>query len=122
MADEAAPETGPDSEADSVPVDEDPQAAIERHLATVENTTFSGEDRLVSQDALLTPLSGGYDPEVRLEIVRGLLGNVDPMLHSLLARHLENIRDEARDFDKEALAEAAERLLRSLEPEATLEE
>ncbi len=65
---------------------------------------------------------GGYDPEVRLEIVRGLLGNVDPMLHSLLARHLENIRDEARDFDKEALAEAAERLLRSLEPEATLEE
>ena len=35
------------------------------------------------------------------------------MLHSLLARHVENILDEARDFDKDALAREAEQLLKT---------
>jgi hypothetical protein len=103
-------------EAEAQPVDEDPLDAIERHLATVGKTGLSEEDRKASEDALLTALSGGYDPEVRLQIVRGLIGSVDPMLHSLLARHVEDILDEARDFEKTALASEAERLLKSLEP------
>ena len=37
------------------------------------------------------------------------------------ARHLEDILDEARDFDKAALAQEAERLLNSLEPGANEE-
>ena len=59
VADEAAPATETVSEPDSAPVDEDPLAAIERHLASVANAMVSEEDRLVSQDALLTALSGG---------------------------------------------------------------
>ena len=69
-----------------------------------------------STDALLTALGGGYEPEVRIEIVKRLLDKVDDSLHSLLAKHVRDIRDEARDFDKEELEKAAEKLLEQLEP------
>ncbi|MBI4240623.1 MAG: hypothetical protein HY613_02805, partial [Candidatus Rokubacteria bacterium] len=58
---------------------------------------------------------GGYEPEVRLRIVRGLLGKVDVSLNSLLAKHLEDIRDEALELGKEELLKEVKRLLKSLE-------
>ncbi len=92
------------------------QGAVERHLAVIANASAPPRARRTSEDVLLTALGGGYEPEVRLEIVRGLLGKLDIAYNSLLAKHLEGIRDEARDFDDETLALEATRLLKSIEP------
>ena len=70
----------------------------------------------VSTDALLTALGGGYKLETRIQIVKGLLDKVDDSLYSLLAVHLEDIWAEARDLEKEKLAQEAKRLLKRLEP------
>ena len=70
--------------------------------------------RVVSRDALLTVLSGGYELDVRLEVTEALVGQVDAALHSLLVAHLEDIRREAADFGLEDLANRAERLLNRL--------
>ena len=67
-------------------------------------------------DALLTALSGGYEPEMRLRIVKEILDKVDVGLLSLLATHVEEIRAEAGDFGKEDLVTEANRLLRRLQP------
>jgi len=66
-------------------------------------------------DELLTGLSGGYEPEVRLEMVKELLGQVDVALQSLLVAHLEDIRIEALDLGKEDLAQAARKLMERFE-------
>ncbi len=98
----------------SAPLDEDPLEAVQRHLAVVANASAAEETRAVSTDALLTALSGGYEPEVLIQIVKGLLGRVDVAYESLLAEHLRDIRDEAADFGKEDLAKEAERLLKRI--------
>ena len=90
--------------------------SVERHLAVLHNSSAPERARTVSTDALLTALSGGYEVETRLEIVKELLDEVEESMLSLLAAHLRDIRDEARDFGKEELAKDAEGLLRRLEP------
>jgi hypothetical protein len=74
-----------------------------------------GEARKAAEDALLTALSGGYELEVRMRIVRALADRIDAGLRSLLASHLEDIRSEARDTGRNDLAEEAEGLLKKLE-------
>ncbi len=96
--------------------EEDPLQAIERHLMILANGSSPQEDLGASTDALLTALSGGYEPEIRLQIVKGLLGQVDVAYESLLAEHLRDIRDEAMDFENEIVAKEAEKLLKRLEP------
>ena len=90
-------------------------ARLERHLAVIANASAPARARRISEDALLTALGGGYEPEVRLEIVRGLLGNVDVAYNSLLIKHLEDIRSEAMEFDNEKAVQEAARLLKNLE-------
>ena len=85
-------------------------------LAAVLDSGSASEDAVSeSTDMLLTALGGGYEPETRFVIVKELLDHVDMDLRSLLMRHLEDIRDEARDFDKQELADRAEQLLQRLE-------
>jgi hypothetical protein len=98
----------------SIPLDA--KRAIERHLAVLATRSAADEARQTSEDALLTALGGGYAPEVRLQIVRGLLGAIDVAYNSLLAEHLKDILAEARELDKAKVATAAARLLRSIEP------
>ncbi len=71
--------------------------------------------RTDSRDTLLRVLSGGYDLETRLKVVRGLIGNVDVSLNSLLREHLESIRAEARAAGEEDLAVELEQLSKRLE-------
>jgi hypothetical protein len=97
---------------------EDELGTIRRHLAVLGDASALESARDASTDALLTALSGGYEPGVRIRIVKGLLVNVDDSLTSLLVEHLKDIRDEARDFGVETLARAAEELLQRLEPSA----
>ncbi len=108
---EAEEETPADVEAD-----EDPLDTIRRHLAVVAHASSPERARSASTDALLTALSGGYELETRIEIVKGLFSNIDNSLVSLLVEHLRDIREEARDFDREELVNEAERLLKRLEP------
>ena len=89
--------------------------SLERHTAVLNNPSAPEAALEVSEDALLTALSGGYEPEVRIEIVGVLIDHVDVALHDLLIRHLENLRDEAQDFEKDELVAQAERLLKRLE-------
>ena len=95
---------------------EDDLRAIRRHLAVLANPASPEEALSVSTDALLTVLSGGYEPETRLEIVKALFETVDASLHSLLAEHVKDLRDEAEAFDDTALVKQATRLLIKLEP------
>jgi hypothetical protein len=94
---------------------EDGLKAIHRHLAVLSNPSAPEAALSVSRDALLNALSGGYEPEVRIEIVQGLFLRIDESLVSLLVEHLLDIRDEARDFDREELVNEAERLLKRLD-------
>jgi hypothetical protein len=94
----------------------DTRKTIGRHLAMLANASVPESARKVSRDALLTALGGGYEPEVRLEIVRGLLGKLDVAYNSLLAKHLEDIRIEAQEFSNEKVAKEAMHLLKSLAP------
>ena len=97
-------------------MDSDVRKSLKRHFAVLADSSAKEDVRRDAEDALLTALGGGYDPKVRLGIVRGLLGNVDVALHSLLAKHLEDIRAEAREADNDDLAKEADRLLKQLEP------
>jgi hypothetical protein len=98
-----------------VATDDDGLRAIHRHLAVLANANAPERAREVSTDALLTALSGGYEPELRLEIVKGLLGRVPVAYESLLAEHLVDIRAEAEAFGLDDLADKTKRLLRQLE-------
>ncbi len=80
------------------------------------NASAPEKARTVSREALLTALGGGYEPEVRLQIVRGLLGRVDVAYNSLLAKYLEDIRLEAQEIGNKKLAKEAIRLLKNLDP------
>ncbi len=103
-------------EAPPVATDDDGLRAIHRHLAVLANANAPERAREVSTNALLTALSGGYEPEIRLEIIQGILAQVDVVYDSLLAGHLRDIQAEAKAFEKQDLAKEAERLLRRLEP------
>ena len=112
------PMTPEDSTAGMYEADEEAstEKSLEYHLAVVSNTSAEESDRDISMDALLTALSGGYEPEMRLRIVKEILDKVDVGLLSLLATHVEEIRAEAGDFGKEDLVTEANRLLRRLQP------
>ncbi len=88
--------------------------ALQRALTIFTNPATPAARRDASLGALLDALSGGYEPEVRLQILATLIGSVDANLHSLLVAHLEDIRSETMDLGQEELAQAAERLLTSL--------
>jgi hypothetical protein len=94
----------------------DTPKTIEPHLAVIANASAPARARRTSEDALLTALGGGYEPEVRLQIVRGLLGKVDVAYNTLLAKHLEDIFLGAQEFGNKKVAREAARLLKSLEP------
>jgi hypothetical protein len=111
-------EAQPDAAAEEPDPMEDELGTLRRHLAVLGDASAPESARDASTDALLTALSGGYEPGVRIRIVKGLLENVDDSLTSLLVEHLKDIRDEARDFGVEALARTAEELLQRLEPSA----
>jgi hypothetical protein len=104
----------PEAEAPAEP--ENDLQAMQRHLAVVSNPSAPEAALEVSRDALLTMLSGGYEPELRLEIVQSLLSGIDVAYHGLLAGHLETIRAEAEDFGMEDVERQAARLLQQLEP------
>ena len=93
---------------------EDGLRDIHRQLAVLANANAPERARQVSADALLTALSGGYELELRLEIVQGRLGQVDMAYESLLAEHLVGIHAEAEAFGLDELADEAKRLLRQL--------
>ncbi len=61
-------------------------------------------------------LGGGYEPELRLRIVRVLVERVDLALHSVLAKHLEDMEVEAKDRGMQDLAGLANQLRNQLEP------
>jgi hypothetical protein len=117
MPSTAAPEVHVEQVKEEAPIDvDDGLQTIHRHLAVLANHSATEKTLAISTDILLTALSGGYEPEVRIEIVKGLLDKADVSLISLLAEHVRDIRDEARDFDRRDLAEEAEKILNRLEP------
>jgi hypothetical protein len=89
---------------------------IERHLSVMANDSAPEQATTVSADALLTALSGGYEPETRIEIAGELLDKIDESMLSLLAAHLRDIQQEAQELGKDDIAKAAERMLKRLEP------
>ena len=52
--------------------------------------------------------------------MKGLLDKADVSLISLLAEHVRDIRDEARDFDRRDLAEEAEKILKKMKENPNL--
>ena len=88
---------------------------LQRHLAVVTNSAAPDSALDVSMAALLTALGGGYEPEFRLKIVKGVLDRIDMAYYGLLAGHLEDIRAEAEDLGLDDLARQAAGLLDSLE-------
>jgi hypothetical protein len=109
---------GPPERGEEIQSDQ-PEAAeatrIDRHLAVLANPSAPEGAHRASEDALLEALSGGYEPEVRLRIARGLVGIVDKALNSLLVEHLADIRSEAEELGNEDLVKEADSLLRRLE-------
>jgi hypothetical protein len=101
--------------AEESPLKEDERRILRRHLAVVANSAAPDAALDASMAALLTALGGGYEPEVRLEIVRRVLDRIDVAYYGLLARHLEDIRIEAQDLGLEDLDRQAAGLLESLE-------
>ena len=89
--------------------------AIRQYLSILANRSAPEQAKEVASDALWTTLSGGFDPELRLEIAEALIRSADESFHALLAAHLEKIRDEAVDFDQDDLARQAEQLLKQLD-------
>ncbi len=92
----------------------DPVTEIQRMLAVLANTSAPESAREVARDALLEALGGGYEVGLRLMVVEALVDVVDPAYHSLLARHLVDIRDEAVELELEQAAGDAARLLKRL--------
>ena len=89
---------------------------MEHQLAILGDASSSAKLRERAESDLFTALGGGYEPEMRLRIAGGLIGRVDVAFHSLLAKHLEDIRTEAKELGNEDLLKEAERLLKSLKP------
>jgi outer membrane protein assembly factor BamB len=94
----------------------DARRTIDRHLTVLANMSSTEEARRASEDALLTALGGGYEPGVRLQIVRALTGTLDAAYDSLLMKHLEDIRIEAEEFGSNKVAAEATKLLKRFEP------
>ena len=94
---------------------EDPEVTVHRHLAVLTNNAAPEHAREVAIDSLLTALSGGFAPELRVEIVDTLIPSVDAAYLSLLAEHVWSVRFEARDFEDNALLDETRRLLRRLD-------
>jgi hypothetical protein len=108
----------PQPEDVELPAPESPEdfvVGIERHMAVVSNPSAPEKALTVSTNALLTVLSGGYDPGLRLEVIKVLLGRIDVAYYALLVGHLEEIRAEAEDFGNESLAREATSALRQIE-------
>ena len=93
-----------------------PKPNEEESLAMFRDASANEEAHKQAEDALLTALSGGYELSKRIEVVRVLIGNTDVSLHSLLAKHLVAIRDEAVETGEKEIAKDAERLLKRLTP------
>ena len=89
---------------------------IRGHLSLLAGGSAPDDAWDAARDALLTALSGGYDPELRLEMVKALAGKLDVAYDSLLVDHLRDIHQEAMDFEKKGVAQEAERILRQWEP------
>jgi hypothetical protein len=116
----ATPPAAPESSSERAPEDAAADSAdgivsIDRHLGIMANPSAPEGKRRESEEALLTALGGGYAPDVRLRIVQALADKVDVALRSLLARHLQDIRDEAREIGRQDVAKEAKRLLKRLE-------
>jgi hypothetical protein len=88
------------------------RSIIERHLAIVAGNGASEDQLRASEDALLTALGGGYEADLRLQIVRRLAGTLDVVYDSLLAKHLEDIRLEAMELGNRKVADEAAELLK----------
>ncbi len=88
---------------------------MDQHLAVLGNPRAPVRARELSQDTLLTALSGGYDVETRLDIAEKLVGKIDVSLNSLLISHLESLRMEALELGQEGNVVKADRLLKELE-------
>jgi hypothetical protein len=97
------------------PVMDGPEA-VRNHMRTLAGEAATPAEREAAQEALLTALSGGYEPELRLEVARRLLRQLDDAYRSLLARHLEAIQQEAKEMGKDDLAREAAGLLGTLAP------
>jgi hypothetical protein len=91
------------------------RSIIERHLAIVAGNGASEDQLRASEDALLTALGGGYEADLRLQIVRRLAGTLDVAYNSLLAKHLEDIRLEAMELGNRKVADEAAQLLKNLD-------
>ncbi len=96
--------------------------ALLMHLSALSSRTSTPEQRRDAENALLTALGGGYEPSIRLQIVEQLIGKIDVAYNSLLARHLEDIRIDARESGDAELARKAGRILERLEPSSGEEE
>ena len=89
--------------------------AVEHQLAALADISASADLRSRAESDLLTALGGGYDPAMRLRIARALVDEVDEKLHSLLRKHLEDIRAEAGELERQDLVDEVETLLKRLE-------
>jgi hypothetical protein len=87
---------------------------IDRNLTIIADRSATEAARTASKEALLTALGGGYEPAVRLRIVRALASRGDVALHALLSRHLDGIRQEARESGQPEIARQADALLAAL--------
>jgi hypothetical protein len=94
---------------------EDAAREVEGHLEVLRSRPASQQQRDAAVEAVLTALSGGYEPELRLEMVKALVNHAEDSYYSLLAEHIRDIRSEAEAFQKEELATAAQKLLERLE-------
>lgn len=87
---------------------------IHRDLKTIADRSATEAARKASMEALLAALGGGYEPAVRLRIVRTLASRGDAGLQSLLSGHLEGIVREARESGQPEIANQADQLLAAL--------
>ncbi len=88
--------------------------ALDKHADTLSNPDATEEARKVAEDALLDALSGGYEPDVRLQVAASLTRQIDVAYFGLLEKQVVAIRDEARELKDEALVKSAEQLLETI--------
>ncbi len=98
-------------EADS----DDPVATIRKHLAILAHPSASDKAIAVATGTLFEALGGGYELDLRLMMVDALIDTVDASLHSLLEKHLVDIRDAALELGQPELAKEAETLLKRVQ-------
>jgi hypothetical protein len=111
----AAPESDQETKRLSIMGTKEAHMEIRSHLAVLSGDSASEEQLSTSKAALLTALGGGYEPNLRLQIVQEILSKVDVAYYSLLAKHLESIRDEAMETGNETIVKEASRLLKSVD-------